>query len=344
MKRPIAQHIERDADCDTLSDMKLLRFSSLLVGIAAFSGMGKTCCTAYRDDAPIKLVGENAIILWDAEAKREHFIRQASFEGEAKDFGFIVPTPGKPEVAEADEEAFKLLAALVPKPATRASGSLGNDSVAAEAGPVNVIEQYQVGDYAVSVLQAKDGKSILDWLKTNGYTNRPAMEDWLDYYAQMGWYFAALKFSRAQDSKTPETKALRVSFDAGEPFYPYKMPSDTWPSGHFRPMSLYFVSYGVARATYRGTNKGWEANVKWSGALPRSVATKLAKAIDLDVTEIPPDATVTVFENTSNAQGYDRDLKFATYTSILPTWAIVLVLGGGTVAVFYTLATRKKAA
>jgi hypothetical protein len=48
--------------------------------------------------------------------------------------------------------------------------------------------------------------------------------------------------------------------------------------------------------------------------------------------DIPEGATVTVFRNTENAQGYDQDVYFLTYTSVLPTWLIVViavaVLGG----------------
>ncbi len=325
--------------------MLVWRLGCLAVGVVLVSGIGKTCCTAYEEGSPIRLVGENAIIVWDSEAKREHFIRQASFEGEADDFGFIVPTPGKPEVAEAEAKAFDVLESVIPDPPTLAGADSVKAAPAADAGSeVDVIEQYTVGDYAVSVLKASDGKSMLDWLKANDYVSRPAMEEWLDYYAKMGWFFAALKFTRGEDKTEPETQALRVSFDASEPFYPYKMPSDTWPKGHYRPMSLYFVSYGVARASYRGENKAWEADVRWSGALPRDSARALADAIGLDVTEIPADATLTVFRNTENAQGYDRDLRFATYTSLIPTWLLLLLLGGGTAAVIYALASKKKPA
>ena len=37
---------------------------------------------------------------------------RASFATEAKDFGFLVPTPNQPAVEEADDEAFKTLAKI----------------------------------------------------------------------------------------------------------------------------------------------------------------------------------------------------------------------------------------
>jgi hypothetical protein len=205
----------------------------------------------------------------------------------------------------------------------------GTDSVAADAGAggVDVIDQYMVGDFEVSIVRASDGSSMLAWLKENNYTNRPAMEDWLDHYTEMGWYFAALKFVREEDADTPETKAVRVSFKTDVPFYPYKMPSDTWPKGHYRPIALYFVSKGIARGQYRQGGGAWEAREHWSGDLPREQAMELASNIGLQPEEIPEEATLTVFANTRNAQGYDSDVYFLTYHSVLPTWAVFVVLG-----------------
>jgi hypothetical protein len=151
------------------------------------------------------------------------------------------------------------------------------------------------------------------------------MEAWLDHYAKMDWFFAALKFVRGEGQESPGTTAVRVSFDTDVPFYPYKMPSDTWPERHYRPISLFFVSSGVARGKYRGGDGEWEAKVRWSGDLPRETATKLASLVSLDQMDIPEGAKVTVFQNTANAQGYDQDVYFLTYTSVLPTWLIVVI-------------------
>ena len=306
------------------------------------SGIGRTCCVAYGEEQ-VLLSGERAIIIWDAENGLEHFVRQASFTGEAKDFGFIVPAPSKPEVAEAEDKAFQLLEALVPREPSRSAKGVGSAADESIPPTAALIEQYTVGDYEVSILKAQNGEAMIDWLKANDYTNRPAMEPWLDYYAQMGWYFAALKFIRQPESTKPETQALRVSFKTNEPFYPYKMPGDTWPDGHFRPMSLYFVAAGVARASYRGTNTDWEADIRWSGALPRRAAKELADAVDLKVTDIPAEATVTVFRNSTNAQGYDRDLKFDTYQTLIPTWALGVILVGAIAGFVYVFRTRKPA-
>ncbi|MCI0379073.1 MAG: hypothetical protein L0215_15805 [Gemmataceae bacterium] len=59
------------------------------------------CCTAFPRDQPVQFADQAVIIYWDAANKIEHFVRKASFQAKTKDFGFIVPTPTQPTLAEA---------------------------------------------------------------------------------------------------------------------------------------------------------------------------------------------------------------------------------------------------
>jgi hypothetical protein len=54
----------------------------------------------------IEIANESAVIIWDAEIKTEHFIRRTSCRAQAGNFGFVVPTPTKPELADADDYVF----------------------------------------------------------------------------------------------------------------------------------------------------------------------------------------------------------------------------------------------
>ena len=82
----------------------------------------------------IEINTETALIVWDAEHQVEHFIRKATFETAANHFGYLVPTPTKPELAEAKDAIFSTLVkiTLPPRPKgqarirrTAASGSCG---------------------------------------------------------------------------------------------------------------------------------------------------------------------------------------------------------------------------
>ena len=52
------------------------------------------------------IASESAVIVWDARTHTEHFIRGATFQSNAKSFGFLVPTPTPPQLAPASESAF----------------------------------------------------------------------------------------------------------------------------------------------------------------------------------------------------------------------------------------------
>jgi hypothetical protein len=65
------------------------------------------CAIAPRRGDSVGVNGEEAIILHDGAT--EHFVRRADFRTDAKEFGFLVPTPARPELGEADDSVFDLL-------------------------------------------------------------------------------------------------------------------------------------------------------------------------------------------------------------------------------------------
>src|SRR5262245_22069266 len=70
----------------------------LAVTLAASTAMA--CCAVFPSGKPVVNADQTVIIIWDAASKTQHFIRQASFQSEADDFGFLVPSPSQPERAE----------------------------------------------------------------------------------------------------------------------------------------------------------------------------------------------------------------------------------------------------
>lgn len=293
-----------------------MKASFTLALLAVVVGSATACCISYGDIA-MTLSREKAIIIWDQEAKVEHFIRSASFTGGAKDFGFILPTPSQPTAIEvADAEAFGLLESFKPMPP---------NSDTAAAGGVEILEQKKVGDYEVTVLKAAEGSAIGDWLKKNGHKMRPAMEPWLDYYAKKGWILTAFRYQNATGKST--TKAVRVSFPTEKPHYPYKMPSDTWSEGHARPLTLFVVSQTAVRGKYED-DKVWETDEKWRAKISTYHQPKLEKMLGVPGSPLalPAGMTVTRFENSELANNYDHDLIFESNNP--PYWALWLGLGG----------------
>src|SRR6266478_1701884 len=83
--------------------------ATALVVLVHWESPVPACCPAPPSGKPVMNADQTVVILWDAATKTEHFIRQASFQSEADDFGFLVPTPTQPELAESGNEAFPYL-------------------------------------------------------------------------------------------------------------------------------------------------------------------------------------------------------------------------------------------
>jgi hypothetical protein len=211
---------------------------------------------------------EDALIVWDPGKGVEHFIRRARFDTTAKDFGFLVPTPSKPELAEVQDELFDRLTEAIKPEVKERTGftvepisllfgmvlrSAGVDGMPAmTAAPVNVLEQKQVGGLDAAVLEATDTAPLLEWLQKNGYPHSPELNDWLEPYVKAGWKITAFKIAAgSQDAGTQQPVSMqstlvRMSFPVAKPFYPYREPQQA-KRGHGGGRSLRVWLVGPAR-------------------------------------------------------------------------------------------------
>jgi hypothetical protein len=309
-----------------------------LGAVGALAAIGGACCISYGSFVKT-LTGEVAIIVWDKEKKVEHFIRQADFNGQAKDFGFILPVPSQPsEIAVIDEEAFGVLESHKPRPFSIGC-SAGADAAATakSAGSVEVLSDQQIGDYRATVLRATDGQAMAAWLQANGHNMRPSMPPWLDYYAKKSWDFVAFKYNGAG---TVHSHAVRVSFSTDKPFYPYKMPTDTWEKDHHRILNLYVLSDQEAMGRY-SNDQPWESHPEWTAHLDdyqtNRIAAMLANQEKQNATfTLPANLTITRFENVEEATNYDCDLTFEPAPSKTPIY-------GGVAAGVAVIILRRRA-
>ncbi len=215
-----------------------------LLGLAVAPLPARACAPATPIGEWVRIAGETAVIVWDAKAKREHFVRKASFQSSAKDFGFLVPTPTKPELAEIDDGIFDALAwATRPRVETKTEhggievGSLffatrGATAVVSSVAPVRVLDEVTVGGYDAVVIEADDPNAMATWLADHGYDARPALADWLAPYVARKWKITAFKVASPDGARpgssagTLATRAVRMSFDTDKPFFPYREPAD----------------------------------------------------------------------------------------------------------------------
>src|SRR6185295_9313390 len=113
------------------------------------------CASAFGIGRRVAIANESAIIIWDDESKTEHFIRRASFTTDAKDFGFLVPTPTQPELGDASDQAFQRLEQTLSL-TRKVFGAKGGGGGGAAPGRVEVLEERRVAGQDVAVLKAND--------------------------------------------------------------------------------------------------------------------------------------------------------------------------------------------
>jgi hypothetical protein len=267
------------------------------------------CATAPHEGDSVHVAEESALIVWDAAARTQHFIRRASFETTAKDFGFLVPTPSVPDLAEADDAAFRLLEDLtridLQRDATRKAPA------AAPKAEVAVLKQVKVAGYDATVLAASDASALDEWLKKNGYPSSPELVDWYKPYIDKGWIITAFKIAQDAGATRLDSSAVRMSFKTEAPFFPYKEPASAGGGqGGGRLLQVFFL--GDARPEGKvGADAAWPGRTVWSGQPDTQELDKLWSLARLPGTRPAALQRLTEFRDGSAPCPGNDDLYFA---------------------------------
>ncbi len=271
------------------------------------------CCPAPPPGIQVVNADQTVIILWDAANKTQHFIRKASFQSAADDFGFIVPSPSQPELEESGNDAFPYLQRLtapkvinVPRPV-----SLGCSARSLETGAmpgaanlhtVTVLQEKEVAGFNAVVLEATSAQALVDWLKEHGYAFSPEVEAWAKPYVARGWKFTALKISknRPGPDKAVAASALRISFQTERPLFPYREPDPKAFAKALGAEKRLLRIYFLAEARYRGDmtkEKPWTGEVVWADKLGQVARRELLDLLKLPANTGPATMWLTEFED-----------------------------------------------
>lgn len=220
-------------------------------GVALDPGLARACggfFSGKRSGAARRpsLAYEQAVIVHDATTNREHFIREVAFRRADERFGFVVPTPTRPEVAKVDKGLMRIfhLEFEFDPPLPRNVGSgYGRGSGAGFGGRgVTVLERTKVGSFTAFVLAADDSAALGKWLKQHGLVTTPETDAWLAHYVALKFYYVAMRYDPPKGGKvrpTIESETMRISFDTPVPYYPYLEPAA--PAGDERLLDLWVV-------------------------------------------------------------------------------------------------------
>lgn len=329
---------------------RILPFMGLLVlsaWLAATPEDVQGCATVPREGQRVEVADETALIIWDDATRTEHFIRRVTFVGNAYDFGFLVPTPFPPRVEAAEPELFTELARIT-EPATEhrtindwsfGCFKMSASEKAADPAPPSglvVLEQKRLGNLDYSVLAFRGDKgltpdeaadSLLSWLDRNQYVVRPDLKQWLKPYIESFWTVTAFKLAPANDSAksgenpnnvTVKSAAVRMSFKADRPFFPYREPANQRELGEKNTPRLLRV-YVAAKQRMAGKlgdgTTAWPGKTVWANSISEAERTTLLdRSGKLSPDTLPGRWWITEFEDRSNPRPAFDEVYFDTST------------------------------
>src|SRR5262249_49534457 len=200
---------------------------AVAVGLVATPALEAACCYFSAKNADILQPAQKVFISWDPKAKIETFTVQPKFEGNAVDFGMVIPTPSQPKLHEMPRDFFKHLAVysilkrrefpqskLLPPtvylfngasytPAAMPVAQEGASKTKAPQPTVKVLETGVVGSLDYKILEASRTDDLFKWLKDHKYSYS-GDEATLNYYVQKKWYFTVMKIDTMQMKKNKD--------------------------------------------------------------------------------------------------------------------------------------------
>ena len=212
------------------------------------------CCYFSAKNADILQPAQKVFLTYDHAQKVETFTVQPKFEGNALDFGMVIPTPTQPKLHEMPRDFFKHLAVytilkkrefphskLLP---VERDGVLGlrffddaerktAKSEKAEIGrnhkpAVRVLEAGLVGSLDYKIIEADRADALFSWLKDHKYSYS-GDEASLNFYVQKKWLFTVMKIDTMQMKRNKdgtfsgEVTPTRFQFASEKFIYPLKI-------------------------------------------------------------------------------------------------------------------------
>ncbi len=215
----------------TTTTLAALCSATALVTLAPNRADACGCFAPPDPSVPVVQAGERIVFAHEDGMVTAHI--QIQYQGEANEFGWLLPLPAIPEegLKLGVEELFsQIINTTQPKYRVdritpdscefqfggRLAGSF-NDSAQsppnAEGGEKLVVIQDSIGPYDYVVLDASTKDEMFDWLVENGYFIPTGTEDVVQPYIYSGAYFLALKLRKGNDVGDVQPVVLRYKAD-----------------------------------------------------------------------------------------------------------------------------------
>jgi len=201
------------------------------------------CFTPPDPSVPVVQAGERILFSMDNGNVTAHI--QIQYQGNAAEFGWLLPLPSVPTLELGVDELFNQLTSTTqPKYRltrkyegncgfggnSRGIGGFGNSAPAASGEGDNttnpqspLVIQASIGPYDYAVLKADSKTAMLDWLATNRYFVPAGTDAAVNAYIHPGAYFLALKLRSG--NSTGDLQPVVVRYRSDLPMIPIVLTS-----------------------------------------------------------------------------------------------------------------------
>jgi hypothetical protein len=304
---------------------------ALLLSALLTPQLALACAPAPRPGQYVRIAEESAIIIWDEKTRTQHFIRRATFDTDAPDFGFLVPTPAEPALAEVSDSAFNDLEYFIRPKVIEKAETKGVDFTpllfgflllssrsgdrAAVTSEVRVLSTQRVAGYDAVVLEADNAAKLNSWLDKHGYTSSPSLTGWLAPYVAGHWKITAFKIAKDASYREIGTSAVRMSFATDRPFFPYREPADQREAKEARAgdrlLRVFFLSSSRMDGALGENASGvWPGKTVWADRVPEVDRERFSSLLPRD-SQTPQNMWLTVFEDKSSPRPGTDEVYFA---------------------------------
>jgi hypothetical protein len=320
----------------------------ILVVLLSRTAFACGIASGHPETADDYVTAEQAVIIWDESRKIEHFIREADIHTNSSDIGFLVPTPNTPEIVEVNASIFALASEvahpqlvreivyrtplvifwpLLRGPLVLAApfyATLGGLSNMSEEDRYRIVTQEDVAGYHAVTLDVASPEALTNWMKQNGYVTTPELTAWLKPYIDARWKVTAFKLLKGESTSPTvrnapiQTRAIRMSFAAERPFFPYSEPGDKAQAQAASPYGRTLCVAVLSSSRMQGNladGTRWPADLLYAG-LPIPAKTSRWNASEwlllakLDGQMQLP-STLTYWRDRSNPRPGTADLEFS---------------------------------
>ncbi|MHC5610095.1 MAG: DUF2330 domain-containing protein [Nostoc sp.] len=228
----------------------LTPFLLVIVGVLCFAPAAWAFCGFYVAKADTKLYNKASQVVIARDGDRTVMTMANDFQGEVKDFAIVIPVPTVLQKEQVHVTQAKIIQRLDAFSAPRlveyfdsdpcaVSDSVDRPAPVSRAGAVNeepkktsdrslgvtIEARFNVGEYDILILSAKESGGLETWLKRNGYKIPRGAKQLLQPYirSSMKFFVAKVNLDKFEKSGYQFLRPLQISYQSPKFMLPIRL-------------------------------------------------------------------------------------------------------------------------